>query len=349
MDLSKLNLKPLSVLKIVGVVVLALILVSVVSRVLGPSFSSLLPGSRQLTMGSPAGVASYGYDTASVSRGKMMEGAYTSDMPELSTRNIIAPVPPMSGGVAGNQAEAFEVKEYSGMIEARDVKAVCATIVSWKAKSYVIFENANESDHSCNYTFKVERARVDEVFAQVKALNPKELSENIHTIKRQIDDFTSEVEILEKKKASIEKTLDDAVKAYDEITGLATRTQDAASLARIIESKIQIIERLTQERINVNEQLDRLTRSKADQLDRLEYTYFNLNVYENKFVDGEGLKDSWKSAVREFVRDLNGIAQDLTVGLVAVFFFAIQWIIYFFIVLVIVKYVWKFAKAIWKS
>ena len=74
-----------------------------------------------------------------------------------------------------------------------------------------------------------------------------------------------------------------------------------------------------------------------------------LSVYEDKFVEGENLKDSWKAAVREVVQDVNRIAQDLTVGLVALFFFAIQWLIYFFIVLVIVKYVWKFTKAIWKS
>jgi len=294
-------------------------------------------------------IASYGYDAAAPS-GKMLTDSYqTAGMPALSTRNVIAPVPPATGGGAGNRAEEFEVKQYYATIETRAKAETCSTIASWKAKSYVIFESANESDRSCDYTFKVEKAHAEEVLAQVKALNPKDLSQNVQSIKRQVDDFTSEVDILMKKQASIEKTLDDAVRAYDEITALATRTQDAGSLARIIESKIQIIERLTQERINVNEQLDRLARAKAEQLDRLEYTYFQLSVYENKFVDGENLKDSWKAAVREFVQDLNRIAQDLTVGLVALFFFAIQWLIYFFIVLVIVKYVWKFAKAIWKS
>lgn len=350
MDLSKLNVKPASVLKIAGVVVLALILLAIVSRVVGPTMS-FLPGRSAGVRGSMglSEMASYGYDAAAPS-GKMVPDSYqTAGMPTLSTRNVIAPMPPATGGGVGNRAEEFEVKQYYGTIETRTKTETCSTIASWKAKPYVIFESANESDRSCDYTFKVEKTRVEEVLAQVKALNPKDLSENIQSIKRQVDDFTSEVDILTKKQASIEKTLDDAVRAYDEITALATRTQDAASLARIIESKIQIIERLTQERINVNEQLDRLARAKADQLDRMEYTYFQLSVYENKFVDGENLKDSWKAAVREFVQDVNRIAQDLTVGLVALFFFAIQWLIYFFIVLVIVKYVWKFTKAIWKS
>lgn len=335
MDLSKLDLKPLNMLKLSGLALIVLVFLAFLFRLLSPSVPSFLNRSQEAV--SSVGMASYGSD------------AYTAGMPQLSARNVMAPTPPMSGGTTGNQAEAFETKEYTGMIETRDLNATCGTIAALKARTYVIFEQANQSDHNCAYTFKVERARLEEILAIVKGLEPKDLSENTQTIKRTIDDFTSEVEILQKKKATIEKTLDDATRAYDEITALATRSQDVASLAKIIESKLQIIERLTQERINVSEQLDRLTRGKAEQLDRLEYTYFNLNVYENKFVDGENLKDSWKGAVRSFVYDLNRVAQDLTVGLVALFFFAIQWIIYFFIALIIAKYVWKFAKAIWKS
>ncbi len=143
--------------------------------------------------------------------------------------------------------------------------------------------------------------------------------------------------------------MDGAIKAYDEITALATRTQDAESLAKIIDSKIQILERLTQERININEQLDRLSRAKAEQLDRLDYTYFTINVYENTYFNGQGLKDSWKEAVREFVQNLNQIAQGLTIGFVTLILFAVQYILCFFILLVMAKYVWQFAKYIWKK
>ncbi len=349
MDFSKFTSKPLSLAKLVGIALLAIIVLAFVFQLLGPAVSSVLP-MRNRSMSGSAGVATGGYAPSVSSYSKDVSEGYAYDVSEplLSARNI-APMPPMADGSTGNDAEKYEVKDYTGAIEARQIKETCARIKAWKAQSYIIFETSNESDRACSYTFKVEQARVGEVLANVKALDPKELVENGRTIKRTIDDFTSETEILQKKKATIEKTLDDAVKAYDEITTLATRTQDAASLARIIESKLQIIERLTQERITVNEQLDRLSRSKAEQLDRLEYTYFHLNVYENKFIDGEQLSDSWKEAVRTFVRNLNEIAQALTVQLVALFFFALQYVLYFFIALVIVKYVWKFAKALWKS
>jgi len=120
-------------------------------------------------------------------------------------------------------------------------------------------------------------------------------------------------------------------------------------LAKIIDSKIGIIERLTQERININAQLERLERSKAEQLDRLDYTYFNVYVLENKFIDGDNLKDSWKIAVKSFIRDVNGVIQDITINLVSLLFLILQYIIYLFIILIVVKYGWRLAKYIWRK
>ena len=184
---------------------------------------------------------------------------------------------------------------------------------------------------------------------KLKALDPKDLSENTYTIKSQIDDFTSETEILEKKLASIDATLKSALNSYDDISAVATRNQDAASLAKIIDSKFAIIERLTLERLNISAQLERYSRTKAEQLDKLEYTYFHVNVYENKFVDGENLKDSWKASIRNFVHTVNQALQDATLNVIAFLFVIIPYIIYFFILLFIVKYIWRGARYIWNK
>ena len=190
---------------------------------------------------------------------------------------------------------------------------------------------------------------VPEVLAFIKDFDPKDISETTYTIKRQIDDYTSEEEILKSKLASIDDTLRGALRAYDEVTALATRTNDAGSLAKIIDSKIGVIERLSQERINAATQLDRLARAKADQLDRLLYTYFHVNIYENKFVDGEAIADSWKAAIRDFVRTLNQTMQDVTVNLLGALFIFAQYVLYFFILLFAAKYGWRAAKDIWKK
>ncbi|MBP9762546.1 hypothetical protein KBD34_02940 [Patescibacteria group bacterium] len=340
---TKLNLKPLQILKIVGVAVFAVILLAFLFRVLGSSFSTARVG---LDTYREESAASYGYAKGGTSVGSP---GMMADTAQLSARNI-APMPPTSPqATSGNDAEAFEVRSYQGTIETRRLVETCGEITALKRLDYVIFEQANQEQRTCYFTFKVQKDRVPEILAKIKALNPKNLTEDTQTIKRQISDFTSELEILEKKRISIDETLENAIRAYDEITQLATRTQDAGSLAKIIDSKIQIIERLTQERLSINEQLDRLSRAKAEQLDRLEYTYFSINVFETKFVDAVELKDSWREAVRSFVRDLNKVAQDLTVNLALILIMIVQYALYFFILLVVVKYAWKWTKAFWKS
>ncbi|MFA6255429.1 MAG: hypothetical protein WC675_05395 [Patescibacteria group bacterium] len=341
---KKLNLKTATVLKIAGVALLVIVVAAVALRLLGSSFNSVFKqgGASLSVLGQPA------YDTMQAYEEKSLDYG-VGNTASLSLRNVQpSPIIPGSGTV-GDDAEEFEVTQYNGQIETRHLKDTCKTFTDLKAKDYVIFENASQSDHSCNYTFKVKNDNVAEILVIVKALDPKELSENTYTIKQLVNDFTSETEILEKKLASIDETLSKAINAYDNVTSLATRVQDVESLAKIIDSKLNIIERLTQERLNINSQLDRLQRSKAEQLDRLEYTYFYLNIIEDRYIDLTSLKDSWQAAIKEFVRDVNGVAQDITVNLAVLLFYLLQYAIYFFILLLVAKYGWQLAKYIWKK
>ncbi|HAO51872.1 TPA: hypothetical protein DCQ85_00195 [Candidatus Magasanikbacteria bacterium] len=335
------NLKPTNVLKLAGlaIVVIAVLAVAIkfITYSVSPLVSSLSGGTNMVSQ------KMYdSYEGAS-------EMAYNSDSDGLSVRNVDSTIAPTYNNTPGDDAEEYEVKNYNATIETRDLTETCQKILDLKSREDVIFENASKYEKSCNYTFKVKTINVKEIVDTIRNLYPKELNENIFTIKNVINDYTSEVEILEKKLASIESTLNNAVKAYDEITDVATRTQDANALAKIIDSKIQIIEKLTQEKINITTNLDRLARSKAEQLDRLEYTYFNVYIQENKFVDGENLKDSWKQAVKDFVYDTNKVIQDISINLVLVVLIILQYIVYFFIALFVAKYVWKFAKFVWKK
>ena len=264
-------------------------------------------------------------------------------MPEFSERNVA--ISPQT--TSSDTAEDYEVTEYNSTIKTRNLKQTCSTLAGLKARTYVIFESANEYDTGCNYNFKVKNENKAEILAIVKSLNPRTLIENIHTIKRQNDDYTSEEEILKNKKEVIENTLNDAVQSYDEISRLATQQRDVESLAKIIDSKIRIIEKLSRERIRVNEQLDRLSRNKADQLDRIQYVYFHLNVYENKFVDLKSIKDSWVAAVKKFVTNMNNVLQAISVNLIFVLFMISQYVLYLLIIILAAKYLWKYVKYIW--
>lgn len=331
---KNLDLKPVTLLKVGVLAVVGIFVLSLVISLLGNSF--------------PMRNANF-FETPSYGKGAMMVASDASygGMPELSMRNI-APMPPMPG-TTGNNAEEFEVTDYNASIETRDSATTCGAILKLKSLSHVIFESANESDTACYYTFKVEHAHVPEVLATVKDLNPKDLSENTYTIKRQVEDYTSEITILEKKLDAIEATLSSALRAYDDVTALATRTQDVESLAKIIDSKIQIIERLTQARLMAASDLDRLLRAKAEALDRLDYSYFNISIYENKYLDWEGVRDSWKVAAQRFVASVNQALQSATLNLIAFLFLMLPYVLYLFIAVVAAKYGWRVVKRIWKA
>ena len=311
-----------------------------------PSFPS--PSSMPMWQGADDGyMMSEGVsaDYAVVEGGKGM----ALGMPAFSARNAGTIYPPRPGMSTGNTAEEYEVSDYNASIETTDLKNTCAEVAALKTKKEVIFESASESDTNCFYSFKVEHPSVAVVLDALKALNPRDLSENTYTIKEQLDDFTSETDILKKKLDAIESTLTKALAAYDDVVRLATQTGDAEALASIINSKVMTIERLTQERISINQQLEYLARAKSQAADKLNYAFFNVSVYKNEYVDGKALGDSWKAAVQQFFNDANRAVQGITVLLVSLALWAVQYVLYFLLLVVIVKYGWKATQAIWKK
>jgi len=282
------------------------------------------------------------------------ESAYyggNDGMMDLSLRNVTmpSPLPPYGGTTTGDNAEEYEVTDYTANIETRHLEETCASITGLKSRDDVIFENTSTYDRGCGFSFKVKAASVPEILSIIKDLDPKDFNENSYTIKSQVDDYTSETDILKNKLASIDETLTNSVIAYDELTELATRAQDVESLTKIIDSKLNLIERLTQQRINIISELERISRAKNEQLDRLDYTYFYVSVSENKYLDGEQLADSWKVAMKEFVASVNQTMQDVSINLIAMVLLVLQYVLYIFIIVVVAKYVWRAVTWLWKK
>lgn len=337
------NLKASQILKIAGAALAVIVVLVFLFRISSSSFSVLTK--KGVSGASSEGIMAPAYDMAYGSGG----GETALSARNAADSGII--MPPVPGGrtIPGDDAEEYEVTSYDVAIETREKENTCGVFEDLKKKEYIIFENANDHDRGCYFRFKVKNDNVQEVLDVIDSMNPADFSENTYTIKKLVDDFTSEAEILENKKASIEKTLEDAIAAYDDITSIATRTQDAESLAKIIDSKIGIIERLTAKKIDITSQLERLARSKSEQLDRLLYTNFSVSVTEDKYIDVKNLKDSWKIAVKKFVRDINSAIQDVSLNLLASLFSALQYVIYFFIILFAAKYGWGIARKVWRK
>lgn len=333
---KKFNFKRFSIPKLIGFALLAVIFFTISISLLGFAFRTAFFGSPSFGVSQSAPYASQESFDALNSKG-------------VSSRLILPPMPPRAGGSVGDDAEEFEVTEYYTVVKTSKLDKACLVIEELKPLDYVIFESANRSDRNCSYFFKVKNENADEVLAVVKGLKPEIFQENTSTIKTVVGNYTSEIEIQEKKLASIEKTLTDAQKAYDDITVLATQTKDVESLTKIIDNKVRLIERLTQERINIKVQIDRLNKNKADQLDRLNFTFFRVNINEFLIFDFKQIKDSWIYEFKSFVSEFNDVLQAVSINLVGFLLRLVQAAIYFLIALFIFKYGWRFTKRIWKS
>ncbi len=340
------KLKTLHPWRIAALAVIGLVALFVVYSLL----ASLLSTSTGLTS------KSYSYPE-SVSNEMGYGGGYAAGgaagyAPTLGTRNIAPspePRPPYEEEYStGDDAEAYEVREYHVHYEARTLSATCERIESLKPLPHVIFESANAGEHSCYYRFKVESDRTDEVLATLEELDPKELSQSTETIKRQLDDFMSRIDILTSSLVAIEETLADAQDAYDELSALATREGDSESLAVAIKAKLDLISQLRRERESVRNQLDQLNRAKAERLDRLAYSFFTVRVTEFTFIDFESLGDSWKRALQEFATDVNDLLQAFTLGLVTFVLWGLLLAVYLLIGLLVVKYGWRLVRALWR-
>jgi hypothetical protein len=249
----------------------------------------------------------------------------------------------------GEDAENFEIKEYTASVKTRKLSFACNKISQLKSNENIIFETSNEGKKTCYYQFKVKKDQEKQVLQILKDLHPESFDTKIETIQKMIDDYDSELDILEKKLLSVEDTLDKAQIAYDEITKLATKKQDIESLTKIIDSKLNLIEKLSKERINIKERIDRFNKNKSDQLQRLNFSYFNINIYEDLIVDIKEIKDSWKYEVKQLVRNLNQVAQDLSVNLINFIIRFIEAAIYIFISIGLLKMIWIIIKKIWKK
>jgi len=331
-------------LKIIGFVFLSLIVLSFVITLFSASLGNMF---RQTGGGFASNLSldSYkeGYDY-----GENIETGHPSSSEARFSQRNISPTTPGGDGTVGGDAEDYEVTSYWAQIQTRNIESTCRVIFQLKGLNHVIFEHAEEANDYCNYSFKVERERASEILGVIEDLDPRNLSENTRTIKKQVEDFTSEREILEAKQQSINETLESALLAYSEITTLATSAGDAETLAGIINSRIQVIERLTQERINISAELDRLSRAQAEALDGLDYTRFSVTVVERRFINLEEMGDSWQRAIEQFFLTINKALQDATINVLGFLFAVLPYILYLFIIIVFAKYGWRLAKYVWK-
>ncbi len=264
------------------------------------------------------------------------------------------PAPAYKEGMnIGGDSEDYESLSYYAQFKKVDIDGSCNVVENLKPLKYVVFESMSRNDNSCRYSFKVERKYADAIAKNIKSLHPDTFTTNTETMKKQIVEYDSQISILLRKQDELEKMLNDAVSAYDELTVLATKIEDAEILTKIINSKLSTIKQLTNERISLAQQIDRMAKRSAELNDRVEYVYFSVRIDKYDILNKTAMKDSWISTVKTFVRDVNNFVQKLTIGLLSFLLKILLVLVYLsiilFIVIVFVKYGWRIVKNFWKK
>ena len=339
--LQKYPLTPRRVLIIASFLMGALVLVSFMKMFLGQSFGIGMNGDYDSYTDS---VSPQYYEESAVSGGKDMAYGAPSMRNALTSDTIMPPTEP---GYASGNSEAFEITAYSASIDSNDIKSDCEVILALKAKDEIIFEQNNVGDNNCYFSFKVKKESVGEVLETLKSLDPTHLEESVFTIKRTVDDYTSEIDILKKQLASLDATYTETIASYTNLADMATRDGDVENLTTIIREKLNMSQSLTQSRLQIASELERYERSKADALDRLVYTQFTISITKRVFIDGEAIKDSWQYSIESMVREVNRLLQDVTVGLITFILEVLKFILYALIILLVARFGWTYVRGMW--
>ncbi len=265
----------------------------------------------------------------------------------ISTKGILLPVSGV-GGVVGRDAENFEVQSYFASYRTNDKTKICGRVFELKADLEIIFESANESDRSCNYRFEVPNEQADEVLQILEDLKPEDISKSVYTIQRAVEGVEDRLEVLKKRLQQTEETLLEAQTSYDELTTLAKNRGDVESLTKLIDLKINTIERLAREKLNINEEIEQVQRSRLDLLRQIAYTEFSVNVREERFVDWQQIANDWKQEIRNLVSNINQLTQFVSVKLISFVLYSAASLLYLAIAFGFLKLVWVIGKKVWK-
>ncbi len=288
-----------------------------------------------------------GANSRSFSEGIAIGSPLTRSVKMMAPEMDIMPIPPL--GPTGKNAEDYETREYSATFEKNNIDKTCKKFEDLKPLDYVVFENASKNDTYCSYRFKVELEHEKEIISLIESLDPKDFNANTFTIERSITNNENEIKILKKKLEMLDALLENAQTKYAALRN----TGDTTALVQAINNEINLIERITNQKLNVQAQIDRLTNSTGIQKERIDYSQFSISVQERKFINLTQIGESWKIALERFINEISNALQQLTIGLLLFVIKLAKFVIFLSVTVLAVtttaKFLWKIIKRIWSK
>jgi Ca2+/Na+ antiporter len=231
----------------------------------------------------------------------------------------------------------FEIKRYEVRYQTNETETLQKKIKTLKAKAYIIFDKYNESKEESTYVLKVKREKSQEVLAFLEDLSPQKTHLYVENIKKSIDSSIDEEKLLKEKLAKLEIILNDATQSYSALLLLAKEKNNIDALTKLIDLKINTLNRLSRERNAILAEIYTLSKGKQELFDSLNYVIFNINIDEFLYIDTESLKNSWKYDVKALISNFNSLGQSLTTTLASFIIKLFEFFIYFVLMLFILK------------
>lgn len=246
-------------------------------------------------------------------------------------------------------AELYEVTSYQATIESRTMEDDCKAIQALKSDDAIIFLSSSVGKTSCSFNFKAKKSASQKALDAINILNPKQLTENVHTIEDTLITYDRRKEILENKLKTIDSILTDAVASYQEVSRLAVQTGSVTNLRQAINDKVDIVERLTQKKLAIEQELASISNSSSSDLDQTNYAQFSVYIVKDTFIDKDSLVSSWKNEIKRLVREINNSLQSITIGFLSILLTVATYILYLLVGILILKYLKKIILSIWNK
>ena len=246
------------------------------------------------------------------------------------------------------EASLFEIKRYEIKYQTNKTLALQKKIKILKKKPYVLFDKYDESKSKSSYILKVKRAYSKEVLSFLEELSPTKIHLYVENIKKSIDASVNKEKLLKEKLSKLEIILNDATQSYTKLLILAQEKNDIDALTKLVELKIDTLNRLTNEKNSILSQITTLTRKKKELFERLNYVIFKVVIDEFLYIDMENLKNSWKYDIKALISNFNSLIQSLTTTLFSFMLKLAKFFIYFIIMLFILKLIIFIIKKVFK-
>jgi len=243
-------------------------------------------------------------------------------------------------------SSVFEIKSYEIRYKTDDTLSLQNRIKELKKRDFVLFDSYNESKQSSKYVIKVKRDNFKEVLEFLKKLSPTKIHLFVENIKKSVDSTIDREKLLTNKLLKIEKILNDASDSYTSLLKLAKEQNNIESLTKLIDLKINTLNRLSKEKNTILEQINHIKKNRKELFDKVNFVIFTIYIDEFLYFDTKELKNSWQYEVKDLVFTVNALAQNLTISLLTFSVKVIEFLVYFILVLLLLKLLFWIIKMI---